>query len=79
MDLTVVPLLTAVHRHPRGTPQYDVGHRDRLAAMEAALPPALHLAGSPYHGIGLPDTIASGRRAARKALAGLGHGPQPAA
>jgi len=75
MDLTVVPLLTAVHRHPRGTPQYDVGHRDRLAAMEAAL----HLAASPYHGIGLPDTIASGRRAARKALAGLGHGPQPAA
>jgi oxygen-dependent protoporphyrinogen oxidase len=65
------PLLTAVHRHPRATPQYLVGHRERVAELTAQLPPGLALAGAAYHGIGIPDCIASGRRAADAVLAAL--------
>jgi oxygen-dependent protoporphyrinogen oxidase len=68
MGLDAAPILTAVHRHPAGTPQYQVGHADRIAAAEAALPAGLHLAGSPYHGIGIPDCIKSGQRAAERVL-----------
>jgi oxygen-dependent protoporphyrinogen oxidase len=64
MGLAGEPLMTAVHRHRQGTPQYEVGHQERIAAAEAALPAGLHLAGSAYHGIGIPDCIASGRRTA---------------
>lgn len=71
LDLRADPVLTAVHRHPRGTPQYDVGHRDRVATLESTLPPAVHVAGSAYHGIGIPDCIKSGRKAATRALESL--------
>ena len=64
MSLAADPVLTVVHRHPRATPQYQVGHKDRVAALESALPPGLHLAGSAFHGIGLPDCIKSGEAAA---------------
>ncbi|HEX2254718.1 MAG TPA: protoporphyrinogen oxidase [Thermoanaerobaculia bacterium] len=69
MGLEAEPLLALVHRHERGTPRYDVGHRERVAAMEAAAPPGLHLAGAAYGGIGIPDCIRSGRQAAERALA----------
>jgi oxygen-dependent protoporphyrinogen oxidase len=64
MGLTGEPLFAAVHRHPRATPQYKVGHRERVAELTARLPPGLALAGAAYRGIGIPDCIASGRRAA---------------
>jgi oxygen-dependent protoporphyrinogen oxidase len=71
MDLTAEPVLTLVHRHPRSTPLYEVGHADRVAAAEAALPPDLHLAGSAFHGLGIPDCIKSGRQAANRVLQAL--------
>ena len=82
LGLTGEPLLVRVHRFPAATPQYLVGHRERVAAVEAALDrarrdgslPPLALAGAAYHGLGLPDCIASGRRAAERVLAGLGRG-----
>jgi len=76
LDTTLAcePLLTAVHRHPRATPQYLVGHRERVAEMTAQLPPGLALAGAAYHGIGIPDCIASGRRAADAVVAALAAG-----
>jgi protoporphyrinogen/coproporphyrinogen III oxidase len=81
LDLRAEPALTRVHRWERGYPQYDVGHLATVAAAEALAPPGLLLAGSAYHGVGLPDCVRSGRAAARAAagrLAGLG-APQPAA
>ena len=53
------PILHRIYRWTKGNPQYDVGHLDRVDAMEAkarALP-GLHLAGSAYRGIGMPDCI----------------------
>jgi oxygen-dependent protoporphyrinogen oxidase len=52
--------------------QYTVGHGARLAEIEArvAAIPGLHLAGNAYEGIGVPDCIRLGRRAAERILAG---------
>jgi oxygen-dependent protoporphyrinogen oxidase len=60
------PEAVAVHRHCDGMPQYRVGHKERVDAIEASLValPGLALAGAAYHGVGLPACIASGRRAA---------------
>lgn len=66
------PLVARVHRFVAANPQYVTGHRSRVAALEAALPPGLALAGCAYHGVGIPDCIASGRRAASRVLAGCG-------
>jgi oxygen-dependent protoporphyrinogen oxidase len=59
MGLTVQPVVQRVFRWPKGNPQYDVGHLERVAEMEhlAAAVPGLHLTGSAFRGIGLPDCI----------------------
>jgi oxygen-dependent protoporphyrinogen oxidase len=64
IGLAAEPALARVHRWPRGYPQYEVGHRERVAALEAHCGPGLYLAGSAYHGAGIPDTVASAERAA---------------
>jgi oxygen-dependent protoporphyrinogen oxidase len=47
-------------------PLYTVGHRARAEAIEARLAalPGLALAGTALHGVGVPDAIAAGERAA---------------
>jgi protoporphyrinogen/coproporphyrinogen III oxidase len=49
------PHFTRIFRWPSGSPQYDVGHLDRVAELDALLPSNLHLTGSAYRGVGLPD------------------------
>jgi protoporphyrinogen/coproporphyrinogen III oxidase len=58
---------TVVRRWPQSLPQYAVGHLERVAELESmvAAMPGLHLVGSAYHGVGLPDLIRDGRAAAR--------------
>jgi protoporphyrinogen/coproporphyrinogen III oxidase len=65
---------TVVRRWPQSLPQYAVGHLDRMAELESQLRrmPGLHLVGSAYHGVGLPDLIRQGRATARL-LAGQTH------
>jgi oxygen-dependent protoporphyrinogen oxidase len=77
----VSPAAVRVSRWPDAFPQYPVGHGRRVAAIENAVGaalPTVALAGASYHGSGLPACIASGRRAARAALAGItgGEGPE---
>lgn len=62
------PDFTTIARWSRSMPQYHVGHLDRVAAIdrELAAHPRLALAGSAYHGVGLPDSIHSGEEAAEK-------------
>lgn len=57
IGLTGSPAFTRIGRWTAGSPQYDVGHLDRMAALESALPPGLHLTGSPYYGVGIPDIV----------------------
>lgn len=60
------PVMAQVARWPGGMPQYTLGHRDRVDAImqRAARWPRLALAGASYGGVGIPDCIASGWRAA---------------
>ena len=68
MDIDATPLFHRIFRWQNATPQYDVGHLERVAAIEAALPAGLHLTGSPYRGIGIPDCIHQGQQAAEDVL-----------
>jgi protoporphyrinogen/coproporphyrinogen III oxidase len=58
----------------RAIPQYVVGHRERVAAVERELAqvPGLFLAGNAYRGVGVNDAIRDGMRAARSVLGHLG-------
>jgi oxygen-dependent protoporphyrinogen oxidase len=58
------PAATWLQRWGGGLPQYAPGHRDRVAAVRAQLPPGLALAGAAFDGVGIPACIASGERAA---------------
>ncbi len=72
LGLQAPPLFRKVYRWPKANPQYDVGHLQRTDAIEQhvqAAWPGLHLAGSSYRGIGIPDCIHSARQAALQALA----------
>jgi oxygen-dependent protoporphyrinogen oxidase len=57
--VTASPSFTQVIRWTRGIPQYNVGHLERVASIDAALPrlPGLHLAGNAYKGVGINDCI----------------------
>ncbi len=64
------PTLHRVTRWRGVMPRYAVGHLGRVASVEAALAsrPTWQAAGADLHGVGIPDCIADGRRAARLAL-----------
>jgi oxygen-dependent protoporphyrinogen oxidase len=68
LGITAAPHLTSVSRWPDAMPQYTLGHLERVAAIEEALVarPGLVLAGHAYRGIGIPDCIVSGERAAER-------------
>jgi oxygen-dependent protoporphyrinogen oxidase len=68
MDVEAQPVFHRIYRMHNATPQYDVGHLDRVAAIEAALPTGLHVTGSPYRGIGIPDCIHQAQQTAEKIL-----------
>jgi len=73
LGIEAAPALARIHRHHRAMPQYDVGHLERVAAMESAAAAlgGLALAGSAYRGVGIPDCIHSGEQAADAVLASL--------
>jgi oxygen-dependent protoporphyrinogen oxidase len=72
--LAAEPRFVRIYRWPRAMAQYAPGHRgliDRIEGLRAEHP-GLELAGNAYQGIGVPDCIASGTRAAQNVLAYLG-------
>ena len=64
------PRLARVHRWRRASPQLEVGHLARLAAIERRLEawPGLFLTGSGYRVTGIPDCIEDAREMARRAV-----------
>ncbi len=68
----VAPEHTQVSRWRRAMAQYAVGHQDRIRRIteRVAALPGLRLAGNAYDGIGIPDCIRLGRKAARELMAG---------
>ena len=66
MGVDAEPMFARIARWPQSMAQYAVGHAARVARIEALAAglPGLHLAGSAYHGIGVPDCIKSCKTAA---------------
>ncbi len=66
VGLTREPLFSRVYRWPLSMAQYTVGHQDRMRALETRLAanPGLRVGGNAYYGIGIPDCVRMGRRAA---------------
>jgi len=77
LGVTAEPALTFVRRWPDSMPQYAVGHLERVTKIERAVEgvTGLTLAGAYLRGVGIPDCIASGERAAETTFAQLT--PQP--
>jgi oxygen-dependent protoporphyrinogen oxidase len=80
-DLAVVlgtdlaPVAHRISRYRAGFPQYDVGHLDRIAAVEGDLrdaAPGVVVTGAALRGLGIPSCIRQGRTAAHDALASSG-------
>ncbi len=70
LGIAAEPLLWRAFFWPNAMPQYNLGHPDKLARIEAAMQrhSGLALAGNGYRGIGIPDCIRSGELAAIKTL-----------
>jgi oxygen-dependent protoporphyrinogen oxidase len=66
LGVTRAPTLARVYRWPSAIPQFEVGHLDRLAAIEHCLKatPGLFVTAAGFRGVGLPDCIADARRTA---------------
>ena len=64
------PLFAETAKWERSMPQYEVGHLDRVTAIENELKklPGLSLAGNSYRGAGIPDCIRSGETAAESLI-----------
>ena len=75
LGINEAPLFVEVAKWERSMPQYEVGHLDRIAAIEKEINklPGLTLAGNSYRGAGIPDCIRSGESAAESISHGL-HG-----
>ena len=70
--ITARPVEVLVHRWIDALPQYGPGHGDLSAAIRAALPPTLALAGNYLDGVGVPACVAAAGRAAAEVLAATG-------
>ena len=73
LGINAEPAFVRVFRWPHSMPQYEVGHLERVARIEAlrAEIPGLYLLGNAYRGVGVPDCIREGRTAAEKIKAAV--------
>ncbi len=64
------PMFAVVSRWPDSMAQYDVGHLERVADMRRMLAAhqGLQLAGNGFEGVGVPDCVHAGERAAEGLL-----------
>jgi oxygen-dependent protoporphyrinogen oxidase len=63
------PDAAEVVRWPRAMPQYEVGHLERVSAIEAALPPGAFVVGQAYRGTGIPDCVRQANEVTERVLA----------
>lgn len=70
LGITADPVLTRVHRAPRAMPQLEVGHLDRMAAIDRQLAgsPGLFISAAGFRGVGLPDCIADASQVASRVV-----------
>lgn len=70
IGITAPPLFTHIFRFKSGIPTYSPAHRTTVYNLMAELDavPGIFVAGSAFHGVGIPDCVLSGERAAAGAL-----------
>jgi oxygen-dependent protoporphyrinogen oxidase len=71
LGLSQAPVFAKVYRWRHAGPQYEVGHGQRLRAIDTRLAdhPGLFITGSGFRGVGVPDNVADARRVAASILA----------
>jgi oxygen-dependent protoporphyrinogen oxidase len=71
MGISGEPIFARLFRWTRQSPQYEVGHQQRVAAIDqhVANLPGVFITGSGFRAIGIPDCIADGRETATRAAA----------
>ena len=81
MGLTAGPDHQSIQRWPQAMPQYQVGHQDRLNALDGAIRhlPGLHLTGAAYRGVGLASCVADAKRTAQDVAQDVSQPRQPPA
>ena len=69
LGIETAPIVSRIQRWRRAMPQYVVGHVDRLEQVDQRMQRlrGLALLGAAYRGVGIPDCIESGNRAAESA------------
>lgn len=72
MGVCGTPQYTRISRWPEAIPQYELGHLARVAAVEEALPPGVHLVGNAFRGIGINECTAAAEAVGRAVEAALG-------
>ena len=67
------PVFTIIKRYPGAMPQYHVGHRELVEGIQREIKKldGLEIAGNAFGGVGIPDCINSGERAAERLLQSL--------
>ena len=68
LGIEAAPMFQRVYRWPRANPQYDVGHLERVARIEAGLPSGVYVTGGAYRGVGMPDCVYQARCAVERIL-----------
>lgn len=66
LGIDATPVFHRLFRWRNATPQYDIGHLQHVDAIEANLPPGIHVTGSPYRGIGIPDCVHQAQQSAER-------------
>jgi oxygen-dependent protoporphyrinogen oxidase len=70
LGISTAPHFAIVHRWPESMAQYDVGHLRKVAAIRRRLGRhrGLQLGGNGFEGVGIPDCVHAGERAAEELL-----------
>ena len=75
VPLPEAPEHAAVVRWPSSMPQYELGHRERVARIRQALPAGIFVVGQPYDGVGVPDCVRGAGETAEQVAAHLADAP----
>jgi len=70
MGIDGTPAGYEIRRWPLGSPQYNLGHLERLQNIERGLQrcPGLFLSGASYRGVGIPDCIRTARSTSEQVI-----------
>jgi len=75
VPLPAAPEHAVVVRWAASMPQYELGHRERVARLRQALPEGIFVVGQPCDGVGVPDCVRGAGETADQVVAHLADAP----